>query len=403
MILGLILICFGILSYTKPNLAAGLVLAFSPSYLIRYEYQGIPTTFLELLLLVFLFITFVKFLGIKSFRTEALERIKNLKKLNYLAIAFVAAGIISTLVSPDKHAAVGILKAFIIEPVLFFYACTFAFRKLSDLKVPLNLLFISACLLSLFSISQYFTFWNLPLQFWGTGMEVERVTSVFPHPNAFALYLAPLISLYTALLISAEKSLNRKNLILGLTVMFIALLLTFSRGAWLAVAFTTFVLLIQRFSWRKVVIPGVIAGIVLLLLPPIRDRLQLLANDSSSTAHTQLLEAGLNKIESNPILGNGLFGFRTTLAEQNFQGEILNYPHNIILNFWLEMGLLGLLSFFGIIIVSLMTYKKGANMYRFGASAYVLTMLVHGLVDSPYFKNDLSVLFWFVVSVFFVI
>jgi O-antigen ligase len=69
------------------------------------------------------------------------------------------------------------------------------------------------------------------------------------------------------------------------------------------------------------------------------------------------------------------------------------------LNFWSEIGLFGLLAFLGIIV---WFYKIGIRNREYGISiilmAAMTALLVHGLVDVPYFKNDLSVLFWILVA-----
>jgi O-antigen ligase len=239
------------------------------------------------------------------------------------------------------------------------------------------------------------------LQFWGTGAEVERITSVFDYPNALSLYLAPLCSFFFASFLFGGRILNRKNLILGLLVMVTALILTFSRGAWFAFAITSLATLCLKYPVKKVAGGALILLILLFAIPQTRSRLLLTAKDPSSSAHVMLMTEALKKIENSPILGNGLAGFRTTLIKQHFPGEILNYPHNIFFNFWVEMGLLGLVSFFAIIFISTRKQKINSSWYTIAACAYLLTLIVHGFVDVPYFKNDLSLLFWFMISILY--
>lgn len=77
------------------------------------------------------------------------------------------------------------------------------------------------------------------------------------------------------------------------------------------------------------------------------------------------------------------------------------YPHNIILTFWRETGLLGLASFAWIMITGFTQAWKGwrtdAAGWRpieLGIVLAPVAVVVHGLVDVPYFKNDLSLEFW---------
>ena len=79
--------------------------------------------------------------------------------------------------------------------------------------------------------------------------------------------------------------------------------------------------------------------------------------------------------------------------------EIYLYPHNIFLNFWSETGLFGLFVFILLMLTVVWRYRKVRNPENKALYLVILavfaTIWVHGLVDVPYFKNDLSVLFWF--------
>jgi O-antigen ligase len=101
--------------------------------------------------------------------------------------------------------------------------------------------------------------------------------------------------------------------------------------------------------------------------------------------------------------------------------EIYLYPHNIILNFWSELGLAGLLLFIwiigkyfylGIFNFQFSIFKQIQNSkfkiqnsreynYKYlniGLIGAMVVIIVHGLVDVPYFKNDLAVMFWLLVA-----
>lgn len=85
--------------------------------------------------------------------------------------------------------------------------------------------------------------------------------------------------------------------------------------------------------------------------------------------------------------------------------EIYLYPHNIFLNFWTELGLAGLILFIWIIGkyfkngLELIAGKISESDYFIaGLSGAMLVVVVHGLVDVPYFKNDLAVMFWIMIA-----
>ena len=378
----------------------GLILFFLPGYLVRFSILGLPTTLLELLIVAFLFAVIAgevfrlpKNGGLKS--SAAFTKIKKLGKINYAIAGFALAGIISTLVSPDKRAALGQLKAFILEPVLLFYASLLVIKTREQLDLVLRFLLASAALISIFGLIQYFTYIHLPLRFWGTGSEVERITSVFDYPNALSLFLAPLIGFFFTLWLNRYDLGLKKWLPAGLIVMTIGLLLTFSRGAWVAVGLAILALLLKQYGWKKIAPAVLLVGLILFFTPVVQQRVGLGLADPSSLAHADLWKFGLTKISQNPLLGNGLAGFATF-------NQGVSYPHNVFLNFWLEMGLLGLISFCSIIILAWQNYIKSPNTLKLASSIFLLILLIHGLVDVPYFKNDLSVLFWLILSFFYI-
>lgn len=374
-----------------------LILALLPAYLIRMRIGSLPTTLLEILVVVFLFITLIKIRG------ADLKKINKLGKINWAIGLFALAGIISTAVSPETIKALGELKAFIIEPLLIFYASIIIIDSEKKVLIVLRWLFWSASLISLFGIVQYFTLINLPLRFWGDGLEVERISSVFDYPNALALYLAPLFGFFTVLFLEKfELIKEKKSYLFGLCLMLVTLILTFSRGAWLAIIITLGLLLIRRFGIKKTLAPAVILVLLILLVGPIRQRLGLGWSDPSTQARFDLMGIATDKIFESPLFGNGLYGFRTTLSGGGFNGEILNYPHNIFLNFWLELGFLGLISFFGVCLLVFKQYKKRPQPLILAAGVFITILILHGLVDAPYFKNDLAILFWFIVALTYI-
>ena len=77
--------------------------------------------------------------------------------------------------------------------------------------------------------------------------------------------------------------------------------------------------------------------------------------------------------------------------------EIYLYPHNLFLNFWSELGILGLLCFLAILFFIIREFKflfKNNQILFWPLLFMWLSWFVQGLVDVPYFKNDLSVLFF---------
>ena len=107
-------------------------------------------------------------------------------------------------------------------------------------------------------------------------------------------------------------------------------------------------------------------------------------------------------LKLHPIFGLGLGGFDYTFRKQASQP----YPHDIWLTFWVELGLLGLIAFavmfFGLLWRGWRALPQTEGFYRvamWGVMGSLVLWGVHGLVDSPYWKNDMSVEFWVLAAI----
>jgi O-antigen ligase len=112
----------------------------------------------------------------------------------------------------------------------------------------------------------------------------------------------------------------------------------------------------------------------------------------------------LDMLKDHSLLGVGLDNYQNAFAPyQKTTGiEIFKYPHNIFLNFWSELGLLGLISIFWLMIIFFKTtllsiFNNPNRLIYLGLLAGFITLLIHGLVDVPFFKNDLAVLWWLII------
>ena len=186
----------------------------------------------------------------------------------------------------------------------------------------------------------------------------------------------------------------------GFFVMIILYILS-SRGAVGDVAISPHGRRSPRSLWSlAMTIIAVLAALAVLAPTSIKNEL-LLRNWSGHVHKTQWVET-IDMLKDNPILGAGLASYKETFTPYHKATylEIFEYPHNLILNFWSEIGLLGLIAFLWLII---MFFRNVCQNYVLRPMSYVLvptmiTLLVHGLVDVPYFKNDLAVLFWIIYA-----
>ena len=150
--------------------------------------------------------------------------------------------------------------------------------------------------------------------------------------------------------------------------------------------------------------------IVFVVVPPLRTHVldEFLFQSPSGKVRLVVWQESLAMLKDHPITGAGLVGYQTALVPYHhpwhkevapYPLEIFLYPHNVILNFWSELGLLGLIVFIWLMVAFFqVAWRKRDQPLAIMALAAMVALLVHGLVDVPYFKNDLAVLFWIIMA-----
>ncbi len=313
-------------------------------------------------------------------------------------------------ISPDLRAAAGIWKAYFIEPILFFVVFLNIVKEKKDLELIFYFLFFFDMYVYYFFICYKFICIAIPNPIWHAA-ETRRVTSFYGYPNAVGLYLAPIVTLYAGLFVN--KILDTRKLFVNCYLLIVivssilAIVFARSEGAYagILIGLIFLGLMIKKLRWWTVA--GATALILVVLFTPqfknyVWQQISF-QNDSGKVRLIQWQETW-NMLKDRPILGAGLAGYQKTFLSYHKAKhiEIYLYPHNLFLNFWSELGLAGLIIF--IFIVTKFFKENFKKLLITPYSLFVtlmaamITLLVHGLVDVPYFKNDLSILFWLIIG-----
>ena len=395
------------LAYKKPIYAAAITVVFLPGYLFRSYISWLPFTFLEVLI----WLTFLGWMigkwrfAISDLLASLRGRSWRLTRYRWPILLILLGATIGLVFSPDLQAAAGLWKAYFIEPILFFIVLKNVVKTENDKKILLWALGISTLAVSLLAICQKFSGFSIAEPAW-TGPENRRVTSIFTSPNAVGLFLGPIVAIYFGWLLAEIK--NLKSTILKLLLIIpalLAILFTISQGTWLGLAAA--IVFLAYFGWNKKWTTAIIVSLIILVLiiPMTREIIIpiITFQDTSGQNRITLAQLSWQQLTSSPqnfLLGAGSLGFDQyqDQARNPLKIEDLLYPHNIILNFWSETGLSGLIGLIWLIVIF---FKQGFRRYKLlmlGIMAAMITIIVHGLIDVPYFKNDLAVLFWLIVA-----
>lgn len=377
----------------------GTVILLWPAYLIRTSVAGIPTTALELSIYG-LTAAWV----IDGLRVRHLVRLRLPRPLYWLMFAWTAAWILATAFSTDKQASLGALKAWLVDPALFGLVMLSAVRAARQRTIIFSALALSGAVVALAGLAQLIWFRDT--------LQDNRLSSFFhPVANYAAMYLGPVLVMTAGWLL--WQRLNRAWWI-AVGVMAVALALTVSFGGYLAVGVGALVLWSQWPQKKQRLIAAVTAiavtGVGLLALsrtPYLSEKLRF--NDrSSSLVRTQIWRTSWEMIKDRPWFGVGPNSYeavyRATIPKLYFPPLewLVSQPHQLYLALWLETGLLGLFTFVGSIafwIRSMWPRVRDGNGPTIVSLAAMLAILAHGLVDTPLFKNDLAVMFVFVLLV----
>ena len=335
--------------------------------------------------------------------------------IDLAAGALVLLGFVSLVPSVARVESLRALRTIIIEPVLFYYLATRLAAGSAQTGRAFALRLAGALLLagvavSLVGFYQYATNQNII-----TAEEnLRRIRAFYGSPNNLALFLGRVAPL--ALALAAFGRFGQKARLacwLAFAATGLAIVLTFSIGAWLGVLAA--LLVIAALAGRKALIRTAIGlGVAALAAAPVllsveRFRSHLDLTDGGTTfARVVVWWSALAMIRDHPLLGIGLDNFLYYYRDLHYmlpagwREPALSHPHNLLLDFWLSLGLLGA----GLLVVLLVGFGREAlRLWRAesdpvarglvaGVLASMVDFLAHGLIDNSYFLPDLAVLFW---------
>jgi O-antigen ligase len=370
-----------------------------PLYVVRWHAGPLPTTLLENLVLL----TVLLYL-ITLWRHH--EPLPKRTPYDIPILVFLVAGAIGIFVAPDHRAALGVYRAFLLEPIAIFYVAAALLRSAADLR---PLLVSGAVSASLFSLAVIVTFAGVLI---GGHLHPNNAPGVFGiNPNAVALYLEPIAAVAAGFVLFAGDRRSRWMALAVLAFVLPAVACTLSRGAFLAGAVLAVVAVFSVSNMRLrlgLLATAIVGGLALSRVPFVATRLahQLDPHQSTLVLREAIWSVTLRMLRDHPIFGAGISGYQTVMAHyrtRNLHPE--PYAHNIFLTTWSEVGLVGLLAFtvilFGLLWRAWRNFGSANDLYRpllWGVFGAWVVFVVHGLVDSPYWKNDLSLEFWILAA-----
>lgn len=385
-----------------------LLLWIVPAYLVRFSVLGINTNVLMLGVVAFwlLFLFYLRSSGIKKF----IDYCRALPKLALvLVLTFFVAGIVSFFVAGVSVESLGQFIVLFVQPISLFFCFTYIFKNYPKSKVVFRAsAFMLVALSGLLAIFQYITLISLPQQFWGNMNEPKRAISFFAQPDMYAMFVAPLLAwLLGEVLGFLKKPFDKGGyFVVGAWIIgAIGLFLSLSRGGWIGLGAAGVLALIFNTTkqQRKIIyIASVICIAIVFSVPNFRYRVILpFLGEKSAVSRFSLWDNGIKMIKESPVIGKGLLGFNKNFDRVNTDPGLdhHNHPHNLFLALWVDTGVIGVLSFYALVLFGIyQSFKLRKDPKPFGLALFLVAIIIHGLVDTPYLKNDLAMIFWIIYS-----
>ena len=390
-------------AYPVTTAFAVVTCALAPAYVVRWHLGPLPTTLLENAIL----------LTVAAFAWEWWAGRRPIVWRSSLLVPagfFIVAGAISVVVAPDRRAALGIYRAYFLEPMAFGIVLL---NVVDTLRRAVGMV---AGLLAGGLIAGIANAAVVAVALRHPAYDVLNTPPVIIYntANAVALYLVPLLAVVGALALHWPERRMRIVSAVQFGIGAACVLISFSRGGYLALAAVVLGLALSHRRRWLLLAGGVLVAFALLQVPALGHRVQaeIHLNNPQNTlvGRFHLWAAALQMLSHHVLFGAGLSGFAVLLAPywNPTHADRFTYPHNIVLTFWSETGLLGLAAFAAILVVAMAKSWSGWRMaapgwkaLQLGALLALVAVVVHGLVDVPYFKNDLAFEFWVLVSLVF--
>ncbi|MFH0732433.1 MAG: O-antigen ligase family protein [Candidatus Omnitrophota bacterium] len=239
---------------------------------------------------------------------------------------------------------------------------------------------------------------------------MHRIQSSFHHSNNFGVYLVVVIPVFLSFVFS-EKIEPRKRIyfLSGLLPLFFCLVKTYSRGAWLSLFVSLFILALIK--GRKIFAVFLILVIIGSFIMPhnAKERVSGLLNfkDGTNWERLKLWSGALNMIKKHPVLGFGVNTYTRNFPDykpDDYWSSV--YTHNCYLQMATEIGLVGLglfLSFIILVFIYITRHLKvlpqgWMHSTVVGLFAGLIGFLIHSAVDTHLYSVNLAVMFYFLLG-----
>lgn len=368
-------------------------------------WTNIYSTIFAVILLVLLFIcTIIK------------KNYFNLKALDFSLIIYMIIVALSWFTSIDRGQS---LRFLIINATCFLFVLIIvsSIRNEKSLEDFLEMLLVAVTVISLYGLWQFVTD-SVPFDPSLTNVTQNegmpgRVFSTLSNPNNFAEVLVMMLPFYGAVVFNAKTFVKKATFTALALPVLIVLFCTGSRSGW--IAFAVF-MLVYTFLKNKRLLPlMLVAGIMAVPFLPqhiYRRILTLfrLSGDTSAQYRINILKTSWPMFKEFFLTGVGLGTDVFMSVVDNYKQYVNKVPvhtHVLYMQIWLEMGIMGILSFlwfiFRTVKSAVASILEKTNVYfdnvLMAGVASLLGILSMGAVEYIWYYPRVMLFFWVDVAI----
>ena len=242
---------------------------------------------------------------------------------------------------------------------------------------------------------------------------IDRAFGSFPSANSFAGFLVLIIPVAVGLFLYEHDLKLRIWLGAAITMMTVALYLTYSKGGLIALAVGVAVMLYGGLTVRKgirspgrLVVPLLLTVGVLVYIFWTFFGFNAIAAIGNVSGRVELWRGAWRMFLDRPWLGVGPGNFGTEFTRYQAGAVFSNYAHNTYLQVAVEQGVLGLIAFLATMAAVLAwSWRRvrenqggGQTLLRLGLVGGLAAFIVHNAVDYTWYIPGVAVSFWIIAG-----
>ena len=245
----------------------------------------------------------------------------------------------------------GYLRDMLVKPLTMVLVALLVGAAVARSKKPEHFIIpivASVWIMALFAI-QFVLFSNITLSQLSAAGERGFFSSIGVHANELGRLFAVAYALLIFVWWESKNAVLKVVLMATMAVLALALLLTFSRGAFLGFIIVNVLFLLWKFNMRSVALALLAAVVGLMFMPgAVYDRVMM---GFGGGGNLDTVTAGrldgiwlplLPELFKSPVWGSGLGSTMWSNAMRNGLMLLVGHPHNAYMEAVLDMGLLGL-------------------------------------------------------------